>query len=468
MAPKPMSMHKAVWNDEDKVMIVTGGKSGQNYLWDTWAFDPSTALWTERAHMPSSWVDHSMVWYREEKRAFVFGGMAASEYNDALYIYDYDVDKWVLGVKGPEARYGHAAAWGDGRMAVFCGDDSSDYLNETWVYDYYMNRTTGWLVSSQVDLGRNVDFIGLDWQADVPNETWIGFQLATNKDHLTWDFLGPDGTTGTQFNASMKAIPDVHDGNRYFSYKVSMSSQNRTRTPGLTSFSLTYRYYETPGLFVSSVIDLLSDGPIVHSIGWDTIEPDGTDIRMTVTSGPNPDLSSPTLENMSIANGDGIPENVSRYLVYTAKLTTLNASLTPVLQEVRINYTPIPALSSGIVDKASGIEGEMFNFTVIYTDLAERPPTVAQVVIDGTPFDLATAASSFSTGASFLYGTTLATGMHNYYFNFKVGDIVLRFPDSGTLPGPNVKALNQGPKAVITLPREGDTPPHRRPCHLRQ
>jgi len=458
-APKALYGHKAIWNHEDKVMLVTGGRNTTNYFWDTWAYDQALDSWTPLAHMPESWIDHSMAWSPELKMAFVYGGVAASDYNDQLYIYSFDDDSWTLGVAGPEGRYGHGGAWADGRMAVFGGYDQTGSLNETWIYQYFVNRSHGWMISSQVDIGMNVDFIDIDWDATVPNETSIGFQVASNTDHITWDFKGPDGTSGSMYEATSETLTDVHNGDRYFKYKVFLTSQNWTRTPVLEQFEITYMSYEMGGYFTSRTFDLLSYDPVVSSIEWDSNEPPGTSIELFVTSGPDEDLDvlNLTLRGEPMTNGQALPDNVSRYLRYEAQLFSSNASLTPSLEEVRIDYTPIPTVGSGMVEPSSGIEGELFNYSVIYTDLAERSPTLAQVIIDGATYDMTTASSSFSNGAVFMYFMALSPGVHNYYFNFRIDDINLRFPETGTLQGPSVKALNQRPVAVITLPWEGAT-----------
>jgi hypothetical protein len=254
-------------------------------------------------------------------------------------------------------------------------------------------------------------------------------------------------------------LSDVHDGDRYFKYKFYLSSLNRSRTPVLDWFDINYVSYEMSGGFVSRTFDLLSDDPVMGAIEWDSSEPAGTSIEMFVTSGPDEGLDPEdrTVDREPVTNGQVLSDNVSRYLRYEALFMSTNASQTPSLDEVRIEYTPKATLGAGQVEPASGLEEEMFNYSVIYTDLAERPPTLAQVIIDGASYDMATASSSFSDGAVFRYSTSLSPGVHNYYFNFRVDDMNLRFPATGTLQGPSVKAKNQRPVAVITLPVEGAT-----------
>lgn len=454
-ASKAMYGQCAVWDNSSKLMIVTGGK-GQAYLWDSYAYDPKDDLWTELEHLPTSRVDHSMVWSPEDDRMIVFGGEGGG-YLDDLYIYDLGTDLWTNGAKEPGNRAGHSAAWGSEGMLVVGGQNGNGYLNETWIYRYFENRTEGWFTSSQVDIGHNVDFIGLNYEADIPQDTRIEVQLASNTDHQTWDYLGPDGTASTRFLVPSDVIvPDVHDGNRYFKFKVFLKTTDINITPVLGSMSVTYKSYRNPGHFISRAFDLKTDGVTIDSIYWDATIPSGTEIKMYLTSSPHANMTDPTMFNRSVGQGAMISENTSRYLRYEAKLVTMNTFFTPVLEAVHINYSSAPRLHTGSVEPSNGIYSTIFNYSVEYIDLDGRPPSFAQVVIDGVAFDMATADSDLSNGGVFRYSTTLSNGNHNYYYNYRVANINLRLPSSGTYSGPTVKATNLPPEAVITLPSDGE------------
>jgi hypothetical protein len=82
-----------------------------------------------------------------------------------------------------------------------------------------------------------------------------------------------------------------------------------------------------------------------------------------------------------------------------------------------------PVLSADIVAPASGDISTTFTYSVTYSDPEGDPPTVHDVIIDGThyampPIDMA---PDYTLGAAFEYATTLSYGSHEYQFAFDDG-----------------------------------------------
>ncbi|OGN94727.1 MAG: hypothetical protein A2Y89_01260 [Chloroflexi bacterium RBG_13_51_18] len=109
--------------------------------------------------------------------------------------------------------------------------------------------TSGNLTSSAYDTGGASDFGNISWTAATPSGTAIKFQIATNNDSATWDFKGPDGTSGTYYTSSGAAIWSGHDSDRYIKYKAFFSTSDTGVTPVLNDISINY----TPWVILPSV-----------------------------------------------------------------------------------------------------------------------------------------------------------------------------------------------------------------------
>ncbi len=103
----------------------------------------------------------------------------------------------------------------------------------------FPTSVTEWLISNTIDLGGSSSTIPwMSWTpVSQPSQTGAGsiaFQVAANNDDATWNFVGPDGTSGTYFTTTPSTLPVSLSGNRYLRYKVFMSTQDQNYTPALT------------------------------------------------------------------------------------------------------------------------------------------------------------------------------------------------------------------------------------------
>jgi hypothetical protein len=98
----------------------------------------------------------------------------------------------------------------------------------------YNTATTSWLISNTIDFGTssaNEIFFNVN-PATEPPSTGAGsaeFQLAANNDNATWNFAGPDGTSGTYYPASSTIVN--LNGDRYLRYEIFLSTQDPATTP---------------------------------------------------------------------------------------------------------------------------------------------------------------------------------------------------------------------------------------------
>ncbi len=106
---------------------------------------------------------------------------------------------------------------------------------------------SGFLVSSVFDTGTSSNFSNILWSpTDQPPQTGsdsVRLQLATSPDNTsttTWEYLGPDGTASTYYNVGNNNISQVHNGGRYFRYKIFLKTNASNKTPNIASVAVTY------------------------------------------------------------------------------------------------------------------------------------------------------------------------------------------------------------------------------------
>ncbi|MBI2054272.1 MAG: hypothetical protein HYT36_02980, partial [Candidatus Staskawiczbacteria bacterium] len=127
----------------------------------------------------------------------------------------------------------------DGNIDI---DNPAGELRLKKIFDEY--RPSGALTSSTFDTGSASNFYQIIWKPeDQPPETGannVKFQIATNNDKQTWNFLGPDGTSNTFYAFSDTNINPVHNNDRYIRYKVFLSTENINFTPNISDISITF------------------------------------------------------------------------------------------------------------------------------------------------------------------------------------------------------------------------------------
>lgn len=109
--------------------------------------------------------------------------------------------------------------------------------------DYHSGyASSGTLESCSYDSGYpNTNYRTISWNGMTPAGSAIKFQIATNNNNSTWNFVGPDGTSSTYYTTSTgQDIFSGHDGNRYVKYKAYLSTTNSSLTPTLSDVSITY------------------------------------------------------------------------------------------------------------------------------------------------------------------------------------------------------------------------------------
>ena len=129
----------------------------------------------------------------------------------------------------------------------FSDSGSLEFLSPTGQLQLWKGPTeynaSGFLISSTFDTGTSSTFQQILWQPQsqppAVGSSSVRVQIATNNDDLTWDFKGPDGTSGTYYDLSQQDIFAGHSGNRYLRYKLFLQTASTTWTPTVSDISFT-------------------------------------------------------------------------------------------------------------------------------------------------------------------------------------------------------------------------------------
>ncbi len=153
-------------------------------------------------------------------------------------------------------------AGGDGQLLF---SDESKYFTDSGTVDVSGNPgniqlqlvgenylSNGSLESSIIDLQTGVNLVEIYWeplgQPEAVGAHAVQFQVASSNTSTPelWNYLGPDGTSGTYYNEENMTIQDGHDGDQYVRYQVSLHTDAATSTPVVSDIGITYTTSCTP------------------------------------------------------------------------------------------------------------------------------------------------------------------------------------------------------------------------------
>jgi hypothetical protein len=181
-----------------------------------WCYDVSANKWTAMADTPATpcvYGGGALV-FDKNTNFYALRGNSQPDF----WQYDTPHNTWLIMQSAPSAvAYGGALAF----------------------KPYSAYYSSGTLTSSTHDAGGATDFGTISWTAVTPASTVIKFQIATNNDSATWNFKGPDGTSGTYYTSSGATIWAGNNGTRYIRYKAFFSTTNTAVTPVLNDVSIT-------------------------------------------------------------------------------------------------------------------------------------------------------------------------------------------------------------------------------------
>lgn len=137
------------------------------------------------------------------------------------------------------SRYQNQSSWKQTSNADFNTDTLTNLnVDPSGLVSLANGQTSGTLTSTSFDAGKQVSFNYLDFTDSVPSGSQIKIQIATNNDNITWNYVGPDGTSSSFFN-SPTAIPLSALSGRYLRYQVSFNTSS-SNYPTITNVSVSY------------------------------------------------------------------------------------------------------------------------------------------------------------------------------------------------------------------------------------
>ncbi len=220
------------------------------------------------------------------------------------------------------------------------------------------------------------------WNAAVPAGSGLKFQIATNKDNQTWNFMGPDGTSGSYYEPDNPAVlpfsasivsncpgSPCHDEDLYIRYKAFFSSLTTDPADSPVLQDVTVGYGLAPyrfGVYESPSFDLGPGGAFLKSIIWNATIPAGSGIKFQIATNDDnqtwnfmgPDGTSgsyyvpdnPSVLPYSTDIGNNCPSSPchdeDRYVRYKAffERPRIDPAYDPLLNDVTITFEEIPPL----------------------------------------------------------------------------------------------------------------------------
>lgn len=173
------------------------------------------------------------------------------------------------------------AVMADGAM-FFSDNGTVDYTTTpgevklTNIFGEY--QTPGELISSTFDTGGAANFYQISWNPGGLSPDLgahpVSFQFASGNDPATttWNFLGPDGTSGSFYTTLDQNIAATHSGDRYFRYKMFLQTASTTLSPSVSDVSATFTSScIPPGQVLFSGIGSTGQGSVtVSKAGYQT------------------------------------------------------------------------------------------------------------------------------------------------------------------------------------------------------
>lgn len=231
----------ALWND-DKIVLFGGYNDSIGTLGDTWVFDLSDDRWYQKspAARPSARYFTSLATRYDDDKVFLFGG-----FTDDTNVYDLGDDSWTLLTPAhkPAMRMApYMATVARTENTVVFGGEYADIYQDTWVWDPNAHARSGEYRSPQKFVGGPAYFLTINWTASLPNQTAVKFQVRTADTdfNLTWrNFTGPDGSS-TSYYVGESALWAPTPGDSWVQYRAFLSTGNAGATPALEEVNIGY------------------------------------------------------------------------------------------------------------------------------------------------------------------------------------------------------------------------------------
>ncbi len=190
----------------DKVLLCGGYDGVLNYFSDTWIYDLSDNKWTEKisklslpiankiyaATAPIEGTDKILM-------ATLGNESHTSLFTTETWVYDLSENNWTNEQFKTKPCYSESYALAPihrtDKVLLFTGYHNVS-SNTTWVYTYNTVYTNGTYISPPHKFDQNTTYTDLSWNAEIPKNTSVKFQIRTELSKsalLNSSFRGPNG-----------------------------------------------------------------------------------------------------------------------------------------------------------------------------------------------------------------------------------------------------------------------------------
>ena len=267
--PPPTEGHTLTYDRTTQKTVLFGGAHVLELYGDLWEYDSASNTWFLAVQYtpnvtPNKRTDHAMAFGPHGGESLMIGGIEVSgAYQPETWTYTSAPRSWGQPVVTlfPAARKDHTLAWDAARdRIVMFGGIFADgtVTNETWVWGpgYFSSGT--WESTTTFDAGCAAPtWRTLWWNATRPPTTTARFKIATsNAPDGPFVFRGWDGLPGTYYNGTPGQVvwaghnrpPDQ----RYFRWKLALTTGSGTLTPALDDFTVVFDCSEQLPYIVST------------------------------------------------------------------------------------------------------------------------------------------------------------------------------------------------------------------------
>lgn len=249
-SPQARWGHGMVYDSAHRKSILFGGKTGDEFLNDTWTYDLAANKWTlmNPQVAPSPRCELTMAFDNIRGEAVLFGGNR--DVNAILsdtWTYNLTTNRWtnMTPAASPPARgeCGMAYYGKNNAVVIFSGYTAQDTLDDTWKLTFYNGTAPAWgtFTSAPHDTGGQAYFGTMSWDAAIPPASKLSFQFRsadTEENLALTDFAGPDGTPSSFYQASGQALNSTNNGTRWFQYRAHFSTDDLAVTPLLRGVTI--------------------------------------------------------------------------------------------------------------------------------------------------------------------------------------------------------------------------------------